>query len=420
MAEYLIKKRFESPFTTGLVLTILCFVFTLVFWPIWGSIVKFIAISLAGPGLATAAPNVAAKYIGVFAEGTFFWMVINAWIWQTLVFGNYGKTHLTPLQPKAGIWYSFVGLIVGIAGFLILIGFIGLWWKPFSFGILFMPRSAEEVQLAIEGWEVGNFYCLAVILVQIGHIALFQKWPFAGKMEAPLDSAATMLLSTVFTLIVWIAMFFPSLMSGLSLGGHGIVSKPFGSWPAFLAFCQTFIFFFLIPAEGGERYPQKLFTKTQPYSGLVGLAIALAAGFIIPPALSKIVEPMNLVPGAPADLVVASLGLSTVCFLLTWHHLFDDYPGPNLVPNESIRVLTRFTIWVVGGATFGLIWLKIFKLLPYGGNDMGLGYPTMGLLAGQFALLMVILYCNTFFDKWPLVCKVPVEVVDKNSNSVSQ
>jgi len=405
MAEYVIKRRFESPFATGFVLTILCFIFTLLYWPIWGSVVKFIALSFAGQGLAAVDHQLAAKYIGVVAEGTFFWMVINAWIWQTLVFGNYGKNHLTQLQPKAGVWYSFVGLATGIMGFLVLIGFIGLWWRPFSFGILFMPSSIEEVRLAIEGWEVGNFYCLAVILVQIAHVSLFQKWPFAGKIEAPLDGVATMLLSTVFTLIVWIAMFFPSLMSGLSLGGHGIVVQPFGSWPAFLAFCQTFIFFFLLPAEGGERYPQKLFTLKQPYSGLIGLIIALSAGLIIPPWLRSIVEPLNLVQGVPADLIVASLGLSMICFLLTWHHLFDDYTGPYIFSNQSSRVLTRGVIWLVGGGTFGLLWLKIFKLLPYGGNDLGLGYPVMGLLAGQFAFLMAVLLCNTFFDKWPLVSK---------------
>ncbi|MDU2063245.1 MAG: hypothetical protein E6713_00295 [Sporomusaceae bacterium] len=413
MTEYLVKRRFESPLTTGVVLTVICFIVALIYWPIWGLIVKSIAISLAGPGLAAVDAKVAAKYIGVLGEGTFFWMAINAWIWQTLLFGNYGKYHVTELQPKAGIRYSLIGLLTGIVGFFILIGFIGIWWKPFSLGILFMPKTAAEVQLAIEGWEVGNFYCLAVIITQISYVALFQKWPFAGKAAAPIDSVGAMAISTVLALIVWFAMFFPSLMSGLSLGGHGIVDKPFGSWAAFLAFCQAFIFFFLIPAEGGERYPQKLFAKTQPYAGLVGLAIALAAALIVPPILRAIVEPLNLVPGVPADLVVASLELSTICFQLTWHHLFDDYPSAEIVSNDLNRALIRFGIWLGGGMIFGLLWLQTFKLLSYGGNDLGLGYPVMGLLAGQFALLMVILYCNTFFDKWPLVYKVPVKVSNK-------
>lgn len=419
MTEYLVKRHFESPLTTGIVLTVICFVGTLIYWPIWGLIVKSIAVSLAGTGLAAVDAKVVTKYIGVLAEGTFFWMIINAWIWQTLLFGNYGKYHVSALQPKAGIRYSLIGLVVGSVGFLMLIGFIGMWWKPFSLGILFMPSTAAEVQLAIEGWEVGNFYCLAVIIVQIAYVALFQKWPFAGKAVAPIDSVGAMMTSTVFALIVWFAMFFPSLMSDLSLGGHVIVVKPFGSWPAFLAFCQAFIFFFLIPAEGGDRYPQKLFAKNQPYAGLVGLAIALAAGLIIPQMLSAIVGSMNLVPGAPVDLVVASLELSTVCFQLTWHHLFDDYPNVTIIPNDSTRVLTRIGIWLGGGTIVGLLWLKSFKLLPFGGNDMGLGYPVMGLLAGQFALLMVILYCNTFFDKWPLVYKVSAPVSNKKASSIS-
>ena len=412
MAEYMVKRRFESRLVTGILLTALCFVVTLIYWPIWGFIVKTVAVSLAGKGLAASAPPVAAKYIGVLAEGTFFWMVINAWIWQTLLFGNYNKYHVSELQPAAGIRYSLIGLVTGVACFLALIGFIGIWWTPFNLGVLFMPGSAAEVALAIEGWEVGNFYCLAVIIVQIAYVALFQKWPFAGKAPAPIDSVGGMMLSTVVALIVWIAMFFPSLMGELSLGGHVIVVKPFGSWPGFLAFCQAFIFVFLIPAEGGDRYPQKLFAKTQPMAGLVGLAISLAAGLFVPSALRALLGPMNLLPGVPVDLVVASLELSVIVFQLTWHHLFDDYPNAQICPGEAARVLTRIGIWIVGGTIFGLFWLKTFKFLPFGGSDMGLGYPVMGLLAGQFALLMVILYCNTFFDKWPLVFK---EVVKKGN-----
>jgi AAT family amino acid transporter len=36
---------------------------------------------------------------------------------------------------------------------------------------------------------------------------------------------------------------------------------------------------------------------------------------------------------------------------------------------------------------------------------MGLGFTTMGILAGQFTFLMAILLFNTFFDKWPFVRK---------------
>jgi hypothetical protein len=43
-------------------------------------------------------------------------MVINAWIWQTLIFGGYGKTRLTERQPWAGIRYAVVGAVSGIVG----------------------------------------------------------------------------------------------------------------------------------------------------------------------------------------------------------------------------------------------------------------------------------------------------------------
>lgn len=56
------------------------------------------------------------------------------------------------------------------------------------------------------------------------------------------------------------------------------------------------------------------------------------------------------------------------------------------------------------------VFLKVYTFLPYGANNMGLGYPTMGILAGQFAFLMVVLYMNTVFDKFPLVRKEEIEV----------
>ncbi|MBP1750738.1 MAG: putative rane protein, partial [Deltaproteobacteria bacterium] len=68
-------------------------------------------------------------------------------------------------------------------------------------------------------------------------------------------------------------------------------------------------------------------------------------------------------------------------------------------------------IWLTLGLGLGFVWLKTFKLLPFGGNDLGYGFPVMGVLAGQFVFLMFFLYYNTIFDKWPLVRSVPVAVV---------
>ena len=94
-----------------------------------------------------------------------------------------------------------------------------------------------------------------------------------------------------------------------------------------------------------------------------------------------------------------------IVFLLCRHHLFDDYPGVDVAPGLGQRILTRMVIWIVGGTIFGFTWLQTDKLLPFAGNDLGLGYLIMGILAGQFALLKVFLYFNTFFDKWPIVWK---------------
>jgi len=184
-----------------------------------------------------------------------------------------------------------------------------------------------------------------------------------------------------------------------------VTSQPFGSWPAFVAFCQIFVIFSIMPAEGGENYPMKLFAKKQPYMAIVGFIIALAAGFLIPPALKHIIEPLNLVPGTPVYVIVASLELSVVIFMLVWHHLFEDFPNATVVKNTAGRIFTRVAIWLVGGTIYGLLWLKFYKSLPIGTNNMGMGFTTMGILAGQFTFLMAILLFNTFFDKWPFVRK---------------
>jgi len=76
-----------------------------------------------------------------------------------------------------------------------------------------------------------------------------------------------------------------------------------------------------------------------------------------------------------------------------------------IVENQALRLTIRLAIWLIGGGVCGVVWLKTFKLLPFGDNDLGMGIPTLGILAGQFSLLLMILYANTYFDKWPLVYK---------------
>lgn len=407
MSDYIVKRYFPGMLSTGLAATVIFTLVALVFWPAWALLSKTIITALAGSGIQAAGPKLAAKYITVFAEGTFFFMVINSWVWQILHFGGYGKTYLTSRQPYVGIWYSFVGLVTGGLFLLIFAGFIGIWWKPFSLAIMFMPKTADEVHLAIEGWEVINFYTLAVLLVHAPFVSLLHKWPFAGNIKAPWDGYGVFMASTAVALLVWIGTIFPSLVN-MQLSGHDIFTKPFGAWPAFLAFCQGYIWVLLIPAEGGEQYPMKLFANKQPYMGLIGFILALIGGFTIPAILRPIIGPLNLMPGAPLDVIVTSLLLSVIVFTLYWHHIFDDYPTAQMVSNQGTRILARITIWVVGGLVFGVFWLKFYKYIPFGGSDLGMGYPLAGPIAGQFVLIMMGVIFNTYFDKWPLVRKVPV------------
>ncbi|WP_378954350.1 hypothetical protein [Pelosinus sp. sgz500959] len=400
---YIAKRRFESKLTTGIVAVIICLVYALIYWPVWAMMAKAIITTTAAAGLQAVEPTLAKKFIAAFAEGTFFWCSINAWIWQTLIFGNYGKYSLTKSQPGAGIWYIALSFVVGIAAFFILIPFIGIWWKPFNLFIMFAPKDASELHLALEGWEASNFYVLPVIIAQIPFVSLFQKKPWSGNLKPPLDGLAVMMTSSFFALIVWVAMFVPSFMH-FQLGGHDVISQPMGSWPAVLAFCQGFIFWFLIPAEGGEGYPYKLFTSKQPWMGLIGLVVALLCGGYLMPALyMSLIAAFTINPGVNPYVTTASLELSVIVTMLCWHHLFDDYPGADKESSVAKRVITRMIIWVSLGTVFGLVWLQAYKVLPFAGNDLGMGFPVMGILAGQFALLMVFLYFNTALDKWPLV-----------------
>ncbi|RAI45975.1 hypothetical protein [Rhodoplanes roseus] len=381
---------------------LLCFAFALIYWPLWGTLAKLFISLTAAEGLASADPALAKKFIGVFAEGTFFWCAICAWIWQTLIFGNYGKYRFGTSQPMAGVWYTGVSVLCGIAGFLALVGLLGVWWTPFNLRILLAPRTLDELKIALEGWEASNFYVLPVIIAQIPFVSLFQKKPWAGNVAPPLDGVGLMATSTVVALIVWVALFVPSFFH-LDMGGHRIVTQPLGSWPQVLAFCQGFIFWFLIPAEGGEGYPYKAITSRQPWMGLSGLAVALVCGGIVMPEFyAWLARSFQMNPGVNPYVTAASLELSLIVTMLCWHHLFDDYPGADLVPNIRLRVAIRAAIWLVLGTIFGFVWLDAYKLLPFAGNDLGLGIPMMGVLAGQFALLMVFLVFNTFFDKWPV------------------
>lgn len=409
MTKFVEKRTFNSQLLTGLASFVLCFILACILWPAWSLVMKSVFSTLAAPGLAAAGPEQAGQLLGAMVEGSFFWMVINPWIWMTLVMGNYGKTIFTARQPQAGLWYTLLAWIVGALAFFIIIGFLGIWWQPFNLSLLLRPKTGGEVALALMGWEAANFFALPVIMAQIPFIALFQKWPFAGTSKPPIENWGALFFSTLAVVLVWMATIIPSFLP-LSVNGRQVVSVPLGSWPTWVAFCQAFVFFFLIPAEGGEGYPMKLFAKKQPLMGIAGFLIALAAGFIVPPIIRGIIAPFDLLPGAPLDLVVASLILSGVVCMLAWHHLFDDYPSAQLVSNTAARVLIRFAIWVVLGGVLGTIWVKTFVLLPFGANSLGAGFPTMGILAGQFAFLMTFLYYNTFFDKWPLVYKEAVRV----------
>src|SRR5512138_3831837 len=152
MEQHTVKRTFASQLGTGFAALALSFAVAVVIWPVWSLSVKAIYLALAGPAVTSADPKLTGQLVGAVARGTFFWTVICSWIWLTLVLGNYGKTALTARQPWAGIWYTLVAWVAGAGAFLVLISFLGIWWKPFSLAIMFTPQSPAEIQLAFEAW----------------------------------------------------------------------------------------------------------------------------------------------------------------------------------------------------------------------------------------------------------------------------
>lgn len=407
MEKYVMKKRLSHPVISGLVTVAFLLVFASVAWIAWSTIWKQFFLLVGGSAVSSLSLETQGHFLKEAVEGTFFWLVIGTWVWFSLNMGKYGKFTKSTKQPEVGIRYTLLAFLAGLIGFVIFVTFMGLWWHPFSWQVLFRPGSEEEALLAIKSWSATNFFALSVILAQIPLVSLFGKYPFSKHSKEPWTVAiGTVTLGLLLALFNWIVFILPSFLS-LEVEGVAITGVPFGSWPTALAWCQLFIFFFLLPAEGGEGYPQKLLTSKQPWSGLIGLGIALAGAFTFLPLLRGLLTPLaNSLDLAP-DLAVASFTLTIINVLLTWHHHFDDYPNQEVMPSAFKRIMIQLVVVLVVGSILGILWLTTFlKLMPFGANDLGLGHPMLGILGGQFVYMMPMLYMNTFFDKWPLATSV--------------
>lgn len=181
MAEITVERTFKGQLGTGIAALLASFVLSLVLWPIWSTVMKAIFSTFASQGLTAAGPKVAVQLIGTMVEGSFFWMVINTWIWQTLVMGGYGKTKFTDKQPWAGLWYVLVAWFFGIVAFIVLIGFIGIWWKPFNLALMFMPQNNLGMGFTTMGILAGQFALLMTFLI---FNTYFDKWPLVRKYDS--------------------------------------------------------------------------------------------------------------------------------------------------------------------------------------------------------------------------------------------
>lgn len=409
------KKRIENPLLNGVLSVIIALLVATIGWTVWSQFFMAIFKLIAGAPLQNAPAVLRDKFLLDAVEGTFFWMVICPWVWYTLNLGNFGKYKKTTKQPIAGIRYTLMAMATGAVlffGFALLMGYS---WEPFRLNILFTPQNNEEIALAIKGWGAINFFTLSVNLCQIPLAALFNKYPFAkhAPESAWANAFGTLFLGLLIALLNWNSVILPSFMqmsTTLVVEGQEIVrtitTQPFGSWTYTLSWAQLFIFFFLIPAEGGEMYPQKLITTKQPWSGLVGFAIAMIASLTLFPVLKELLLPLANHVGLDPNLAVGSLALTGINVMLTWHHHFYDYPGEDIQSSLVKRLLTRAAVVLIGGTVLGIFWILFMTKMPFGGNNMGLGHPMLGILGGQFVYMMPMLYMNTFFDKYPVTKSV--------------
>lgn len=409
MREYTMKRRVENPILNGLISVLIALVVASVGWVIWSQFFQFIFSTIAGDVLGGIEESLRNNYLLYAVEGAYFWIVISTWVWFSLDLGNYGKYSKTTKQPIAGLRYTGFAFLTGIVAFFIFTGILGLWLEPFSWSILFTPQNEMEVALAVRGWGAINFFALSVILAQIPIVSLFQKYPFTKYTKDPWAVAfGTLFLSFLLALLNWIAFILPSFLSlsaTLTVGGEEVITaistQPFVAWETALAVCQIFIFLFLLPAEGGELYPQKVITTKQPWSGIVGFVVAVVGTVLLLPLLRGILGGVANSVGIPVDLAVASFVLTIINVLLTWHHLFYDFPTDKEAPNLLARLASRLAIVLTVGSVLGIIWLNFVHIFPFGGNNLGLGHPMLGYMGGQFVYMMPMLFLNTFFDKWP-------------------
>ena len=67
----------------GIAGVVLCFIYAMIYWPVWAFAAKALISATAAKGLAAVDAKTAGKFIATFAEGTFFWCAICAWIWAS-------------------------------------------------------------------------------------------------------------------------------------------------------------------------------------------------------------------------------------------------------------------------------------------------------------------------------------------------
>jgi AAT family amino acid transporter len=93
--------------------------------------------------------------------------------------------------------------------------------------------------------------------------------------------------------------------------------------------------------------------------GLAGLVVALiCGGFLMPAGYVWLIRRFQINAGVNPYLTAASLELSLVVTLLCWHHLFEDWPGTDLVASLPRRILARLAIWLGLGTAFGFTWAR--------------------------------------------------------------
>lgn len=388
--EHKIVPRWGQPLT-GIIAAI---VFTLIAWVTW-----YIFADPRGP---------IHKYEQPFL--TFLAFMILVGLWQHLHFGDW------PFQKLKGLKRLVVETVVNIVAswFIIYVVFdkiLGKVMLAFWSTSKMSAITGKEIEVM---WEspVGSALTMVVLTGFFTYAfwtILFQKWPFAGKLEQPALGLAEWSLTTVVTVFAYGLMFVPAFMMALKdplagtiwwekLGGTKSPNFLVGIW-------EWMIVYLFMTANIWAGKPWDL-AKKQPYKGLFGLIaipiMAIVTVKILMFGMDSLYGPVVATAKDGLQSLdyryyhTATIAGFTLFPFLIWNHFFDNWPQKyGAVVGWLIRTVGVFAIAAVVMFIYYQITGSVFGLESKLSNHVN--KPLVWL----FWWIIPLLFSDWFAHKWP-------------------